>query len=101
MGREMIQNCRTRRSKCSYLFCAIRTRLPFCKEAKSEREGWGWSFKLKKHLRVAALLPYGHGRDAVCNMHVSSHVHTHVETHTHNLRSSRIPNDEDRPIHNI
>ena len=66
MGREMIQNCTTRRSKCSDLFCGIRTRLPLCKEAKSEREGWRWSFKLKKHLRVAAILPYGYGRDTVC-----------------------------------
>ena len=79
--REMIQNSLTIRQKCSDLFHGITTRLPFWEEAESERGGLGWSFKWKKHLLVAAILPYGDSRDTV-HAHVRSHMYTHIHTHT-------------------
>lgn len=50
MGREAIQNCMTRKQKCSNILGGIRVRHPGCEEAKHEREDEGWSFKLKKYL---------------------------------------------------
>lgn len=67
-----------RRQKCSDLFRGITTRLPFWEEAKVKGE---WSFKRKKHLPEAAILPYGDGRDTVHAL-VTSHMYTHIHTHT-------------------
>ena len=67
-----------RRQKCSDLFRGITTRLPFWEEAKVKGE---WSFKRKKHLLEAAILPYGDGRDTVHAL-VTSHMYTHIHTHT-------------------
>lgn len=63
-------------------------------------EGGCWSFKLKKHLSVAAILPYRDSRDAVCtHMCVHTNTHTHRHAHISNFRLSRIPNDENKPSH--
>ena len=81
--REMIQNSLTRRQKCSDLFRGIRRRLPLPEEAKSERGGPGVVIQTeKKHLLVAAILPYGDFRDTV-HAHVSSQMYTHTHIHTH------------------
>lgn len=49
IGREMTLSCMTRRWKGSGRSCGIGTRLPLHEGAKSERDDWGWSFKMTEH----------------------------------------------------
>lgn len=83
MGREIIQNCMTRRQKLSNIFHGIRMRHPRCEEAKCEREDRGVVIQIEKvSLSTCHSALWGLQRRCV---YVCTWEGSHVYTHTHTI----------------